>query len=292
MFESAPCKVTLGHWCGQCSIKWKHCGKDCVYCFNRSFASYKGVTTTGRRRVDCLVNKDVLRWAISSNTKVQFKCDVCDHMFESALCKVTQGRWCGQCSIKWKHCGKDCIYCFNRSFASYKGVTTNGILKVDCLVNKDVLRWAISSDTKAQFKCDVCDHTFESALSNVTNGHWCPLCKNKTELKVYNFLSNEFKIKKEYRPAKRYKHMVQCRFDFLLKDFGKIFEIDGPQHTEEVSKGWIKSTLFHRQIRDKWKEFIARRENKRVYRFDQRAIWLDSYDWKSEMRNIIYNYNK
>ena len=45
--------------------------------------------------------------------------------------------------------------------------------------------------------------------------------------------------------------------------------------------------LFRRQIKDKWKEFIARRHGLRVVRFDQESIWADSYDWRAQMRRII-----
>lgn len=76
-------------------------------------------------------------------------------------------------------------------------------------------------------------------------------------------------------------------FDFLLVGVDIIFEIDGPQHTQEVSKKWIPSTLLHRQIVDKWKEFMARRDGKKVFRFNQHAIWMDSYDWKREMRTLV-----
>lgn len=63
----------------------------------------------------------------------------------------------------------------------------------------------------------------------------------------------------------------------------------GPQHTQEVPKEWMSTTLFHRQIVDKWKEFLARRHGKKVFRFNQHAIWTDGYDWKREMRTVVNN---
>jgi len=79
----------------------------------------------------------------------------------------------------------------------------------------------------------------------------------------------------------------QCRFDFLLIDYDLILEIDGVQHTEEVSNKWIRSSLLHRQIVDKWKEFVARRDGKRVVRLDQPAIWADTYDWKKDIKSQL-----
>lgn len=42
-----------------------------------------------------------------------------------------------------------------------------------------------------------------------------------------------------------------------------------------------------RQLVDKWKEFLVRRHRKSVFRFNQNAIWMDSYDWKREMRTLV-----
>jgi len=107
---------------------------------------------------------------------------------------------------------------------------------------------------------------------------------------VFNFLTKELRlqVKREYIPSFQWRHYKKrSRFDFLLVGVDIIFEIDGPQHTQEVSKKWIPSTLLHRQIVDKWKEFMARRDGKKVFRFNQHAIWMDSYDWKREMRTLV-----
>ena len=77
-------------------------------------------------------------------------------------------------------------------------------------------------------------------------------------------------VKREYSPPFQWRdYKKRSRFDFLLVGLDIIFEIDGPQHTQEVSKKWIPSTLLHRQIVDKWKEFMARRDGKKVFRFNQ-----------------------
>ena len=287
-----------GGWCGMCSNLWKHCRKneavdDCDYCYQRSFASYNGVTPNGKRKVDCLVYKKDKYEPKGSTKKVEFECDVCSHMFCTTLQSVTtNGAWCSMCSSHWKHCGNDdCDYCYQRSFASYIGVTPNGKRRVDCLVDKENRYEPKGSRKKVEFKCDVCSHTFCTILASVTvRAGWCGKCRNKTELKVLNFLDKELGI--ETKPqytipniCKIYK--VRFRFDFLLVKYNLIFEIDGYQHNQ---KAWFDKNdhaLFRRQIKDKWKEFIARRHGLRVVRFDQESIWSDSYDWRAEMRRII-----
>jgi len=220
------------------------------------------------------------------------------------------------CSNHWKYCdNEECDFCHKRSFASYSGLTANGKRKVDCLRNPEHAKFAKGTRTKCLFDCDVCGHAFSTKFNKIqTQNSWCPYCKNKTELKVFNFLTKELgiRVKREYVPSFQWRdYKKRRRFDFLLVDLNIIFEIDGPQHTEDVANTWIRPTLlhprlleffieenpkrqirtalFHRQIVDKWKEFMAKRDGKRVFRFNQHAIWVDSYDWKREMRGKINN---
>ena len=290
--------VARGGWCYMCSTSWKHCDKqDCDYCFQRTFASYEGVTVNGKRKVDCLVNPEDAKRARSSNSEVKFQCDVCLHEIKPILSAVTQGGWCYMCSISWKHCAKpNCEYCFQRSFASYEGVTENGKRKVDCLVNpEDAKRargsGAHSSAGKAKFQCDICLNEFDMRLKHVYGeDKWCPHCKNKTELKVFNFLSKVLCIEteREYVPVvMKNVYKLRKRFDFLLVKYNIIFEIDGRQHNKRAWFDKNEHTLFRRQLIDKWKEFVARRGGKRVIRFDQHSIWTDSYDWRRHMKDVI-----
>jgi very-short-patch-repair endonuclease len=282
-----------GQWCAMCSVKWKHCGvMTCTYCFGRSFASYKGVTLNGKKKVDCTVNKDDLRLSMSSAKKVKFKCDVCFHVFPINLNNVTSGNWCYMCSNQWKHCGADeCTFCFERSFASYKELTLNGKKKVDCIVNKADLRLALGSQKKVDFECDICFHPFSTSLNDVTNGRWCGTCKNKTELMVLNFLQEmNIKVVTQYIPGGM-KQMKKNygkfgKLDFYLPEFNLIFEIDGRQHNTQVIR-FGNTPLFHRMILDKWKEKLVKKEGMNVIRFDQVAIWNNKYDWKQEMQNLL-----
>jgi len=191
---------------------------------------------------------------------------------------------------------------FIRSFASFDGKTSNGKLKVDCWDNKkngkvnprDVFK---SSRKKYFFDCDVCNHTFDSSLNNITcsKPNWCPHCTNKTETKLYNwFLQKKFSdnspdyfkesklkeiklenVEREYSPkwcSTEYypngeKDKYQYRYDFLLTfkctsrlDVKRTIEIIVELDGEQHFKqvsNW-KKTPFENQIRDKYKEFKAR----------------------------------
>ena len=232
------------------------------------------------------------RLAISSDKKVQFNCDVCKHTFSTSLNHINKGLWCRMCSSYWKHCGKtDCTFCYERSFASYEGITTNGKRKVDCLVDANDAQYSMGSRKKVEFHCNVCDNTFSTKLSNIThNCCWCPHCKNKTEAKVLRFLRNELKQKVTTQYTIRHEvrtYKKRFRFDFYLPAHNIILEVDGPQHAQEVDNKWIRSTLLHRQILDAWKERLARRNDLRVVRLDQPSIWRDSYDWRTEIKVLL-----
>ena len=185
----------LGRWCPYCSNK-KLCDKeDCRYCHNNSFASYSGKTPSVKKKVDCWscnnenTPRDVF---IKSNDKFWFDCDVCGHEFDSRLSDVTgKGKWCPYCSSQ-KMCSSEilCYSCHNKSFASYDENTSSGKKKVDCWSDKNELTPRdvfLTTGNKFWFDCDVCGHEFDSRLSNIKRGRWCPHCINKTELKLLNW---------------------------------------------------------------------------------------------------------
>jgi len=149
---------------------------NCILDQNGSCIAHK--TSEGNLKVKCLVNDVDAQLSCGSHKKVDFKCDVCLHVFSIGLNNVTSGQWCGMCSSSWKHCGvKTCTFCFDRSFASFKELTLNDKKKVDCIVNQSDLRLAISSAKKVNFECDVCLHVFSIGLNSVTcHGIWCGMC--------------------------------------------------------------------------------------------------------------------
>ena len=321
-FNSSLNHITGGNnWCSYCANKKMCNGKDCNYCFNKSFASYNGKTANGKLKVDCfhptkngkLTPIDVYK---HTHKKYWFQCDVCNHDFNSSLDTVSgKNRWCPYCCIPvQKLCNKEgCTHCFNRSFASYDGKTANGKLKVDCfhptkngkLTPRDI---TISSGEKYWFKCDICCHDFNSLLCTVSRlNSWYPNCKNKTELKLYNWLLKQLNIKevkKEYAPkwcSTQFRHInkkkkfkngkYQYRYDFLItfKNNKKlIIELDGPQHFEQVSN-W--KTPLENQIRDKYKKFLAKKHKISLIRCIQEDVYMERNNWEQKLKKKLKKYN-
>ena len=156
---------------------------------DNSFASFDGKTKNDKLKIDCWSDRNgiitPIELAKSTHKKYWFDCDTCPHDFESALCKITTGRWCPYCcKPSRKIClDSDCEFCFNKSFASFDGKTENDKLKVDCWSDRNGIITPIElaklTGKKFWFDCDTCPHDFESALSDITNGTWCPYCTNK-----------------------------------------------------------------------------------------------------------------
>jgi hypothetical protein len=76
------------------------------------------------------------------------------------------------------------------------------------------------------------------------------------------------------------------KLDYRISNSDFIWELDGAQHNLEVAF-FGNTTLFHRMILDKWKEYLVKKEKLKVIRFDQVAIWQNKYDWKQEMKNLL-----
>ena len=150
------------------------------------FSEYAELTSSGKKKVDCWSDKNEKRpheVSISNGKKFWFNCDVCPHEFHTVLASISIGRWCPYCANNnKKRCiGEDCDFCFNNSFASYDGLTSNGKKKVNCWSDKNEKRpheVSISNGNKYYFDCDTCPHEFYSSLGHINNGSWCPYCSH------------------------------------------------------------------------------------------------------------------
>jgi hypothetical protein len=126
-------------WCPYCVSKKLCDNKKCKMCFEKSFLSYDGKTKNGKFKRDCFNFEknekfDLRKLFISSNKFHHFDCDICYHSFSNTLNKITDKKnpiWCSYCGNKKLCDDKDCKLCFERSFASFKGRTKKGRLKID-----------------------------------------------------------------------------------------------------------------------------------------------------------------
>ncbi|BAU80238.1 restriction endonuclease [Tokyovirus A1] len=172
-FEAKLSNVSSGHFCPFCSNNGLCAFEECSLCFEKSFAS-----SDKAKFWDIEKNKQSPREVfISSGKKYWFDCGRCKHSFETRLNDVFNGCFCPFCSNPPKKlCSfPDCKTCFEKSFASHEKAKFWSVEK-----NKQSPREIfISSGKKHWFECGKCKHSFETRLSDVSNGQFCPFCSNK-----------------------------------------------------------------------------------------------------------------
>lgn len=115
--------------------------------------------------------KPASEYSLGSRAKGIFNCS-CGHEFESQINYITNGSWCPYCCKNQKKvCGKkDCDTCYKKSFASHPKA------EFWSHNNKDKpYEYLLLSNKKVLFLCK-CGHEFETSISAITNGNWCPYC--------------------------------------------------------------------------------------------------------------------
>lgn len=227
-FYTSPCHINEGKWCPYCA-NIKRCGNEkCNTCFYHSFASHEKSKYWSKEN-----KENPLDVAMYSDNIYAFDCDKCPHTFYKRIYYISRiDTWCPYC-VNQKRCTKsDCTFCFNNSFASNIG-------RIDCWVDTTNPRTvAKGTDKKYRFKCKECDYIFEASCCNVNIGRWCPLCKQKTEKKLFKYLINLYpSVQREVKFdwCKNEKTNKHYRYDFLIPELSLIIELDGDQHFRQVS---------------------------------------------------------
>jgi len=162
--------VTRGGWCNFCSNTNLCNDNKCIICFDKSFASHEKSAFWSNK--NDLTPRQVFK---VSAKKYLFKCEICNHEFINNPSHVSNGRWCPYCCIPQKQlCGiKECIDCYNKSFASHE--------KAKYWSNKNVLKPEFvlkNGDKRVLFDCDKCSHNFEKQIKYVSKDGWCPYCNS------------------------------------------------------------------------------------------------------------------
>lgn len=98
------------------------------------------------------------------------------------LVNVNKGSWCSYCAHKRLCDNKECKMCYNNSFASHEKSEYCDLKFLNIDINKVNLRQIFKfSHDSYSFICEN-NHKFEKTLNKISEGHWCPVCINKTEI--------------------------------------------------------------------------------------------------------------
>lgn len=274
---------TSKRWCAFCKNK-KLCEKeDCNICFEKSFASHPKSKFWSAKNEN-INPRDLFK---NSHEKYWFDCNKCFHNFSMSLSSITsKNNWCHYCcNPPQLLCEEEeCKICFERTFASQEK-SKFWSAKNENIKPRDLFKGSLS---KYWFDCKDCKNSFRMSLSSITSrNYWCPVCKNKTEKKLFN------KLKENYPELEHQFKIEWCKnletkrllpYDFVLKEHKIIIELDGLQHFEQVSNWTSPEEIFKR---DKYKEKCANENGYSMIRILQDDVWNDKYEWLEDMDTNI-----
>ena len=270
-------------WCPYCVNKKMCNNDDCQECYEKSFASHEKVKYWSSKNTE-----NPRHLFQGDSNKYWFNCDKCNHDFDIILYNVKSGFWCPYCSHS-KLCDNNCKECYDNS------VMSHDIMKLWKWSSKNQdnpLTIFKNSNNKYWFECNKCNHEFERPPASMNGIYYnvvCPICRYKTELKLYNKLKQNYPtILREFR-QEWCKKINVLPFDFCIQEYKIIIELDGPQHFQKISN-WKPLELVKEN--DKYKEECANNNGYSVIRLLQEDVFQDKYDWIKELSKTIEEVKK
>jgi very-short-patch-repair endonuclease len=264
--------LNKGSWCSYCANK-KLCSKNknCKICFDKCFASVEYSENWSDKNEG--FPKELFK---NSHKEYLFDCPKCQHTFKQRLTHITRGNTCNYC-VNVVMCSSDnnCFTCYNKSFASIERSSCWSVKN-----KKKPIEVFKSTAEKFWFDCDKCKNEFESKLSHITDGSWCPNCRYKTEDKLNKILSEKYSSLKSQYKVDWCKDKKYLPFDFVIEERKIIVEQDGVQHWKQVAK-W--KTPEHNRKRDLYKMKCANENGFSVIRILQKDVYKNKYDWLNEL---------
>lgn len=141
--------------------------------FEKSFASHAKAqywSDKNELKPEYITLKSINKFIFNCNNKD------CGHEFiTSPNTIIYLDRWCIYCCVPSKYLCEDinCKICLAKSFASHKMAkywSDKNELKPNQVFK--------NSNSKIWFDCQDCKHSFDSVLSTISKGCWCPYCSN------------------------------------------------------------------------------------------------------------------
>jgi hypothetical protein len=219
----------------------------------------------------------------SCNSIISLKCKKCSHIWTTKIKYIVRReQGCPDCSgsVHW-----------NSLSRLLKKLEHRTDLDLSMIKDKHVK----SKESKIPLGCKKCSHVWRATISSVVNkGYGCPLCKNKTEAKLFKFLQELYseratEIKHDYRQKWCRNPETGFLFPFdifmFLNLFKIIFELDGPHHFKVVAS-W-KSNPEEIQDRDIYKTNMALENGHYIIRLNQEEVWSDKGNWKQQLIDLV-----
>ena len=209
---------------------------------------------------------------------VKIFCKKCNKYFEQTPHKHLDGCGCQDCGRK-------------KIGLALKSNTEEFIEKAKTAQGDDFDNYDYSEvdyqgkDINVEIFCKKCDKSFPQTPHSHLAGSGCPLCKFKTQKKLFKVLNKLYpdnvEHEKKYDWCKGKRHY---RFDYVVNE-NIIIELDGDQHIDKEVTNWL--CLIEQQDRDMYKMTQAINNGKHVIRILQRDVWNDTNNWEEKLIQAI-----
>lgn len=161
----------------------------------------------------------------TSRDKILFKCEVCGKKFYQIYNVVKNG-----------HGKYGCPSCSEKLRGKKLRLTEEDVINRLNMKNIKLLEDYKGSHKYHKLKCTSCGYIWVGNLTSYLHGkinHGCPICDNLNigGEKIMIEILNKYHI--NYESQKTFNNMkdsIKLRFDFYLKDYNIVIEIDGEQH--------------------------------------------------------------
>ena len=152
-------------------------------------------------------NGTLLSKYINSKAKIKIKCNVCQNVWSPRFTDIKHsGCWCPPCAYS---------AISDKRRTNIDDVSKEIFSKNGNLISHEGYRNARS---KIKIKCNLCSNVWDTTMTNIRGGHWCPYCKHKTQRKLFDIIKEIFP---KYECDFNYKG-----FDWLATKTGRRQEID------------------------------------------------------------------
>lgn len=197
----------------------------------------------------------------------------CIHEWEAVVySRTSQGCGCPHCSNRRQTCEHVSIKYTHPEIVKEWHPTKNIHL---CPTN-----FMKSSQEKLWWICDR-GHEFEQRIAKRCNrGQGCPICKNKTATKLYDYLLAKYPQLKREIKLESCKYKKHLPFDFCIPEINSIIELDGMQHFKQI-RLW-NNDIYTSLKRDVFKMQKAEKEGYKVIRISQEDVYTNTKEWLDE----------
>ena len=282
-FEASLANLSAGKGCPFCATPSRALceSEDCMFCYNRSFASnpksseWIDTRTTPRQVM------------LNCNQKFRFCCSNCSHEYVAALKHLNRECLCCFCCVPTKALcdDEDCQHCFSRSFASHPRA-----IDWSPKNSKRPREVFLHSNSKYTFLCPDCNNEFSNNLSHVAQGQFCGICRNKTEKKLMAWLKMTFpELTVTYQVRFKWCFKTNSRnkmpFDFVIEELKLVLEINGLQHYYSFRTHF--DSPEEQFERDAHKMKLAMEHGYTVVTILQEPVWADKQDWQNRVAACI-----